>query len=113
ATATSGLGVSFAAAGNCTLSGSSVHITGAGSCTVTASQAGDGNYNAAASVGRSFTIAKADQTISFGALADKTFGDAPFTVSATGGASGNPVTFGAAGNCTSGGTNGGTITITG
>ena len=56
---------------------------------------------------------KANQTINFAALGAKTFGDAPFTVSATGGASGNPVTFTATGNCTSGGTNGATITITG
>ena len=55
------------------------------------------------------------QTITFGALADKTYGDAPFTVSATGGASGNPVTFTAApaAVCTAGGTNGSTITIQG
>jgi hypothetical protein len=42
----------------------------------------------------------ADQTITFDILPDKTIGDAPFTVSATGGASGNPVTFTATGNCT-------------
>ncbi len=38
-------------------------------------------------------VAKANQTITFGALGGKTFGDPPFAVSATGGASGNPVTF--------------------
>ena len=59
------------------------------------------------------TVTKADQTISFGALGNKTFGDAPFTVSATGGGSGNPVIFTASGTCTSGSTNGATITITG
>jgi len=62
ATATSGLPVSFAPSGNCTVSSPSpgtVHITGAGSCTITASRAGDANYNAAADVPRSFTIAKA------------------------------------------------------
>ena len=59
------------------------------------------------------TVDKAAQAISFGALPAKTFGDAPFTVSATGGASSNPVTFSASGNCTSGGTNGSVITITG
>ena len=32
---------------------------------------------------RSFTISKGDQTITFGALADKTLGDAPFTVGAS------------------------------
>jgi hypothetical protein len=63
----------------------------------------------------SLTVNKADQTITFAALANKTYGDAPFTVSATGGASGNPVTFtaGAPAVCTAGGTNGSTITITG
>ena len=39
------------------------------------------------------------QTITFAALADKTFGDADFTVSATA-SSGLPVSFSATGNCT-------------
>ena len=59
ATATSGLPVSFAASGNCTVTAGSVHITGAGSCTITASQAGDESFNAAPDVSRSFQIAKA------------------------------------------------------
>jgi len=59
ATATSGLGVTFSASGNCTVAGGSVHITGAGSCTVTASQAGDANYSAAPDVPQTFNIAKA------------------------------------------------------
>jgi hypothetical protein len=63
------------------------------------------------------TINKASQTITFGGLSDKTYGNAPFTVSATGGASGNPVTFSipfsSRSVCSSGGTNGSTITITG
>jgi hypothetical protein len=59
ATASSGLGVSFAAAGVCTLSGGNVHLTGAGQCKITASQAGDGNYNAATSVEQSFQVGKA------------------------------------------------------
>ncbi|HKP36401.1 MAG TPA: Ig-like domain repeat protein, partial [Pyrinomonadaceae bacterium] len=115
ATATSGLPVSFAAtSGQCTMANANtVHLTGAGSCTITASQAGDTNYNAATSVPQSFTIGKASQTITFGSLSNKTFGDAPFTVSATGGASTSPVTFSASGNCTSSGTNGSTITLTG
>ena len=60
-------------------------------------------------------IAKAAQVIAFSALSDKTLGAPAFTVSATGGASGNPVTFSAGPStaCTSGGTNGATITITG
>ncbi len=50
-----------------------------------------------------------DQTITFAALADKTVGDAPFTVSATA-SSGFEVTFTATGKCTVGGT---TVQLTG
>ena len=52
ATASSGLPVSFAAAGPCSVSGVTVHITDVGDCTITASQAGNENYNAAPSVSR-------------------------------------------------------------
>jgi hypothetical protein len=99
ATATSGLAVSFAASGNCTVSGSTVHITAAGSCTITASQAGNASYNAAPDAPQSFTIGKSNQTISFGLLSNKTFGDPDFSVSATA-SSGLAVSFGASGNCT-------------
>jgi len=106
----SGNAVSFAAAGACSVAGTIVTITGAGGCTVTASQVGDANYFAAADVAQPFTIDKAAQTIAFGALANKTYGDAPFTVSASGGASGNAVTFGATGACSVAAS---TVTITG
>jgi photosystem II stability/assembly factor-like uncharacterized protein len=113
ATATSGLPVSLAATGPCTLSSpvspAQVHISGAGTCAITASQAGDGNYNPAPSVVRSFSISAANQTITFTALPDKTFGDADFTVSATA-SSGLAVTFAAAGSCTVAGS---TVHITG
>jgi hypothetical protein len=59
ATASSGLPVSFAITAGSThasLSGSTVTITGAGSVTITASQAGNGTYNPAPDVSRSFTI---------------------------------------------------------
>jgi chitinase len=59
ATASSGLVVSFAASGKCTISGANVHLTGAGSCTVTASQPGDANFNPAPDVARTFSIARA------------------------------------------------------
>jgi hypothetical protein len=52
----SGLLVSFAARGRCTMRGSKVHLTGAGTCTVTASQPGDSNYLAAADVSHTFAI---------------------------------------------------------
>jgi Leucine-rich repeat (LRR) protein/sugar lactone lactonase YvrE len=54
-------------------------------------------------------VSKVDQTITFTALADKTDGDAPFTVSATA-TSGLPVGFSSAGNCTVTDT---TVTLTG
>ncbi|MFT3894359.1 MAG: multicopper oxidase domain-containing protein [Anaerolineales bacterium] len=57
ATASSGLTVNFAAAGNCTVAGTLVHLTSAGSCTITASQAGGTNYLAATDVPQTFSIA--------------------------------------------------------
>jgi hypothetical protein len=56
ATASSGLTVSFAALGQCTVSGTTVHLTGAGSCTITASQGGDSNFAAAPDVPQTFQI---------------------------------------------------------
>lgn len=115
ASATSGLPVSLdVTSGTCTLatgtSPSTVHITGAGNCSIAASQAGSGNFNAATSVNRTFSIAKAAQVITFAPLGNVTFGAADFNVSATGGASGNAVTFAATGNCT---VSGSTVHITG
>ncbi len=62
ATASSGLAVSFAAGGNCTVSGATVTLTGAGTCTLIASQAGDANFNPAQNVSQTFSIAKAGTT---------------------------------------------------
>ena len=61
ATATSGLAVSFASttSATCTVSGSTLTLVSAGSCSITASQAGDGTYNAATDVVRAFTITAA------------------------------------------------------
>jgi hypothetical protein len=59
ASASSGLSVSFAAGGSCTVSGAIVHLTRVGLCTVTASQPGDSNYAAAPDVSRTFSIVPA------------------------------------------------------
>jgi hypothetical protein len=56
----SGLPVSFAANGNCTVSGVTVHLTGPGSCTIIASQAGDMTYEPAA-VSETFAIERASE----------------------------------------------------
>ncbi len=109
ATSTSGLTVSFSTSGNCTNSTTTVTITGAGTCTVTASQAGNANYNAASDVARTFNIAKANQTITFNALNDSTYGGSPIAISATA-SSGLTVSFGTSGNCSYGS---GAITLTG
>ena len=93
ATASSGLPVAFSiVSGPATIDGSIITITGAGMVTVRASQVGNGNYGAAPTVERSFTVAAAIQTITFGALTNKRLGDPPFIVSATA-SSGLPVTF--------------------
>ena len=113
ASSSSGLPVSLGMTGAASITGARVHINGAGAVTVTASQAGDDNHNPAADATASFDIAQAAQTITFAAPPDKIFGDAPFTATATGGQSGSPVTFVAAGNCASSGLNGSAITITG
>jgi len=72
------------------------------------------NYSTAAGTA-TIDVAKASQTIGFGALSAQLSMAAPFAVGATGGASGNPVTFGTGPStvCTAGGTNGSTITIGG
>jgi hypothetical protein len=85
ATASSGLAVSFASTTTsvCTVSGSTVTLVAAGTCSITASQAGNANVAAAPSVSQSFTVAPEQQTITFAALAGKTYGASPFTVNAT------------------------------
>jgi hypothetical protein len=50
------------------------------------------NYNTATGTA-SVTVNMASQTITFGALGSKVYGDPSFTLTATGGASGNAVTF--------------------
>jgi hypothetical protein len=109
ATASSGLPVAFAAGGDCTVAGALVHITGAGTCTIVASQLGSADYEPAPDVPQSFDIARAGQTITFGPLAARTFGDPDFTVAATA-SSALTVSFSASGNCT---VMGATVHITG
>ncbi|MGA8145945.1 MAG: CARDB domain-containing protein, partial [Gallionellaceae bacterium] len=109
----SGNPVSFASTtlSICTVNGSTVTGVSAGTCTIAANQAGNANYNPAAQATQNITVGPANQTISFGAAPTVAVGGTG-TVSATGGASGNPVTFTSATTsvCTTGGTNGSTVT---
>jgi hypothetical protein len=85
ATATSGLTVSFASTtpAVCTVSGTTVTLVATGTCTIRATQTGNANYAAATPVTQSFQVTQASQTITFGALSNRAYGSAPFTVSAT------------------------------
>jgi photosystem II stability/assembly factor-like uncharacterized protein len=95
-TASSGLAVTVTvgASDPCTVSGLTIHLTGSGSCSITAGQAGNANFDAAASVTRTIEIGnadvtrtvaagKADQTISFPAVPNHNFGDADFSILAS------------------------------
>jgi hypothetical protein len=97
ATASSGLAVSYAAAGSCVVTGSTVHLTGGGTCTITAGVAGDANFNAAPDVSRSFQIWKS-QTITFRRPPDQAFGHADFNLHASA-SSGLPLSFASRGRC--------------
>jgi hypothetical protein len=101
ATASSGKNVTFSSEtpSVCSVVGSSVnHATvsfiGAGTCTIVAKQAGDIKYEPEAET-QSFVVGKGSQVIAFTTTAPSsaTVGGAAYTVTATGGGSGNPVTI--------------------
>ncbi|WP_193392740.1 fibronectin type III domain-containing protein, partial [Legionella santicrucis] len=79
--------------GACNITGNLVSFTGAGSCIVDANQAGNSNYNAATQAQQIITVNKIDQTITFTSTPTDPAVGGTYTVSATGGASGNPVVF--------------------
>jgi hypothetical protein len=70
ATASSELAVTYTTSTPtiCTISGSSAHLLAVGYCAITASQAGNSDFSAAASVGRNLQVVKASQTITFPAM---------------------------------------------
>ncbi|MEE9326525.1 MAG: invasin domain 3-containing protein [Cocleimonas sp.] len=81
ATSTSGLGVSINSATPtiCSIDSlNKVTIKAAGTCKLTASQTGDANYNVATPVTHDVVVSS--DVITFPTLADKTLGNAPFTV---------------------------------
>jgi hypothetical protein len=76
----------FSAAGTgCSVSGTTVSVSnGSGTCSLTAIRSGDNNYNASStSAAFAVTLLKANQTIAFGAVAGKTYGDPDFSISAS------------------------------
>ena len=109
----SGNPVTFTVSGPATLSSGTLTITGAGTVTVTADQAASAGYAAATQATQSIQISAATQTITFteSLPATATYSaNLTYPISATGGASGNPVTFTVSGPAT---LSSGTLTITG
>ena len=112
----SGNAVTFKSSGSCSITGTSpdsatyTMSSGTGSCSVIANQAGNSNYTAAPQSTTPVSATLAPQTIVYNtsppaSAAYKT----SFTVAATGGASGNAVTFKSSGACTN---SGATFTMT-
>ena len=93
ATASSGLAVSYSiVSGPATVAGSVVSFTGTGNVTVRATQVGNANYAAAATVDRTFAVNAAGQTITFPAQSSQTYGGSTLTLNATA-SSGLAVTY--------------------
>jgi gliding motility-associated-like protein len=94
AAATSGLPITYTSSDPniATIVGGNIHIVGAGTVTITATQPGDGNYNAATAVPQQLIIAKATQTIQFGVMTKRSAGEPPFDPGATA-SSGLPITY--------------------
>lgn len=87
ATASSGLLVTYAvgATDECTVQADVVTVTGAGSCTVTASQAGDGDYQAATPVSETFLIDAGTPAVTVTASpSPATIGSVDYSVTLTG-----------------------------
>ncbi|HBB87720.1 MAG TPA: hypothetical protein DC047_08910, partial [Blastocatellia bacterium] len=114
-----GSGASGTFTGGSTTAVVSTNVSGVATApTFTANSTG-GTYNVVASIGTGLPTAtfaltnnKLNQTITFGALASRTFGDADFSVSATA-SSGLAVSLSASGNCTVTSPSPGTVHITG
>jgi hypothetical protein len=98
-----GLAVTYTVTGNsggsCSVSsGQLTANSGAGSCTVSATMPGNNNYNSVNSNSVTVNLQPASQTITFTTLPPAAAAyNTSFTVAATGGASGNPVTFASSG----------------
>lgn len=104
----SGNPIVFSASGSCSIDGNTVSVT-PGECSITASQAGNDNYHAAETVTHSLNYTKEDQVIDFKLINGNDIVDNQFVVSATGGESGNSVTFTVSGACSIEGT---TVSVT-
>ena len=79
---------------SCSVAGSAVTFNAAGTCVVAANQAGNATYDPAPEKTQTITVAKTGQTINFTSTPPSPGSiGATYDVTATGGGSGNPVTF--------------------
>jgi hypothetical protein len=94
ATASSSLAVTFSSLtpGICTVNANTVKGIAGGTCTIAANQVGNAAFSAATQVTQSLAVGPGSQTITFGTAPVIAVGGTG-TLSATGGASGYPVTF--------------------
>ena len=108
----SGNAVSFSViSGPGTIGGSTLTVTGAGTIVIAADQAGSTNYTAATEVTAKIVVNQASQAISFTPSSPVTYGVSPIALTASGGASGNAISFSViSGPGTIGGS---TLTVTG
>ena len=95
--------------GPATIAGATVTLTGVGQVMLSASQAASGNY-AAATATTSFTVNPETPTLNFAAIPAQTYGNAPFTVSASSASTGAITYSVASGPAT---ISGATVTLTG
>jgi gliding motility-associated-like protein len=85
ATASSSLTITYTSSNTsvAVISAGLIHITGAGLSVITASQAGDDDFSSAPDVQQTLTVDKASQSITFGEMPTRVFGDADFNPAAT------------------------------
>ena len=85
--------IDASAKGSCSISGATVTFVAVGTCVIDANQAGNANYEAATQVQQSFAVL-GTQSITFTSTPPSpAVVGGTYTVTASGGASGNPVTF--------------------
>jgi uncharacterized repeat protein (TIGR02543 family) len=96
----------------CSVSGSTISITGAGTCVVTANQSGNSNYLSATAVSKTFSIAQAANSISFGvAPTGLTYGETGQTRTVTATATSGTIQFSTTSNTCSVNSSTGVVTI--
>lgn len=84
ATASSQLAIAYSiASGLCAITGNTVTFTGSGDCVIRAAQAGSSGYLAAQTISQTVSVGKINQTMTFSAIANKSWGSLAFSLSAT------------------------------